>query len=150
VSKRRKNVKQSIEPLPNRKQPRGAGLVETISAGKFGWDTRRAEVVGAFSWKNCDHTTLLRDVVPKLQECQSLSWEKLGQNGSHQVLVSNLCKEAQERLKTHFDPDGNIDRLYSLRISGKQRIWGFRDRQVLYVLWWDPEHTVCKSQLKYT
>jgi len=42
------------------------------------------------------------------------------------------------------------DALYSLRLSGKLRLWGVRDRSVLQLLWYDPEHQVCPSPLKNT
>ncbi len=34
--------------------------------------------------------------------------------------------------------------------NGKQRIWGIKDRNILKVLWWDPDHEVCPSLKKYT
>jgi len=149
VNRRKKQAQQNIEPLSSKK-PRGSALADNVEKSHFMWDTKQAEFDGLFSWKGCSHETLLTEVIPKLQACQSISWESLGQNGSHQVSTNQLCKEAFARLKEHIDPDGNIDRLYSLRLSGKQRIWGFRDRHMLCILWWDPEHRVCPSQLKNT
>ena len=36
-------------------------------------------------------------------------------------------------------------RLFSVRLTGRIRLWGLRDVSILRVLWWDPEHTVCPS-----
>jgi hypothetical protein len=41
-----------------------------------------------------------------------------------------------------FDRDEQA-RLFSLRITGKMRLWGIRDIETLRVLWWDPQHSVC-------
>jgi hypothetical protein len=34
------------------------------------------------------------------------------------------------------------DTLFRFRVSGEQRLWGFRDDRVFHVLWWDPYHKV--------
>jgi len=44
--------------------------------------------------------------------------------------------------------DDAVEDLFSLRLTGKKRLWGIRDRHVFKVFWWDPEHGVCPSELK--
>jgi hypothetical protein len=78
-----------------------------------------------------------------------MTWAELdGASGSHSVAVDDLCSDARERLlKLRMDEQGQ---LYSLRITGEQRVWGVRDIAILRVLWWDPEHQVCPSPKKHT
>ena len=55
---------------------------------------------------------------------------------NHEVEVGRLCTDARKRLVAlHLD---DIDKLVSLRLSGKERVWGIRDADVLQLLWWDP------------
>jgi hypothetical protein len=43
---------------------------------------------------------------------------------------------------------GDLKRIVSLRLSGKERIWDVMEAGVLTVIWWDPEHTVLPSPEK--
>ncbi len=39
---------------------------------------------------------------------------------------------------------------YSLRLSGKKRMWGIKDNNIFWILWWDPFHEICPSFKKHT
>lgn len=84
----------------------------------------------------------------KLSQFEGMNWNEIERSGSHNVSRDKLTKEAQERLKVLKQDD--IDELFSLRLAGKERIWGIRERSVLRLLWWDPEHRVCPSHKKHT
>lgn len=77
-----------------------------------------------------------------------MKWSEIKSHQSHTVTVSTISNEAQKRLRDIQQDD--IDELFSLRLSGTERIWGIRDGRVFYVLWWDPEHTVCPAHKKHT
>jgi hypothetical protein len=68
--------------------------------------------------------------------------KKFGRSNTqnHEMPVKKICKTAQERLSEIKLDD--IDCLYSIRVSAKERLWGIRKDRVLYIIWWDPEHTV--------
>lgn len=36
----------------------------------------------------------------------------------------------------------DVEEVVSLRLTGAQRLWGYRILAVFHVLWWDPEHKV--------
>lgn len=59
-------------------------------------------------------------------------------NNSHLVPLSDLKKEAVDRLRELQQDD--IDELFSLRLSGKERIYGIPDGRVLQILWFCPNH----------
>ena len=61
-------------------------------------------------------------------------------NNHHNIEVSKICRDAQKRLLELKIDD--IDELFSLRLSGKCRLWGVKDGQILRFLWFDKEHTV--------
>lgn len=68
--------------------------------------------------------------------------------GNHKMEVADLDKEARDRL-VEIDLD-DLDELWSLRLSGRERVWGTITRNVFSLLWWDPEHTVYPVSKKYT
>lgn len=67
---------------------------------------------------------------------------------SHPIPFNKIAREAQKRLKEKELDD--LEMLYSIRLSGKERIWGKRENEAFYIIWWDPNHTVCPVQKKHT
>jgi hypothetical protein len=55
---------------------------------------------------------------------------------------------ARERL----DDIGLADmtKISVLRLTGEKRLYGFRDANVFYVVWWDPLHQIWPSRKKHT
>lgn len=69
-------------------------------------------------------------------------------NDSHSISVTQIVREAQNRLVELGQDD--VSDVYSLRISGRERVWGIRDGSKLKILWWDPNHEICPSPKKNT
>jgi hypothetical protein len=93
-------------------------------------------------------SNVIDDILPSLRNFESMSWIEIMQAGSHSISCDKLCKEAKDRLEARSLDDN--DEVFSLRLSGKKRIFGIRQNQYLQILWWDPEHEVCPAQLKHT
>jgi RPA family protein len=92
---------------------------------------------------------LLGTIVPKLHDYESMTWAEVdGPTGCHFVELGDLVPDAQARLR-ELEKDEQ-DRLFSVRITGKLRIWGIRDLAILRVLWCDQEHEVCPAPKKNT
>lgn len=89
-----------------------------------------------------------QNVYEKLRTLEVTHWYDLDRSGSHSVARDRLIRDAQRRLETLKRDDE--DEIYSLRLSGKERVWGFRRQNVLEILWWDPNHEVCPATLKHT
>ena len=95
---------------------------------------------GPWSWANIDGQKL-REIRAFLASIETMEWNHLlHQNRAHTVAKRNLSKEAQKRLQAIGQDD--TDDLVSLRKTGAERIWGIKDRDVLKLVWWDPDHTV--------
>lgn len=87
--------------------------------------------------------------MPKLHNYESMTWAEVeGPSGSHSVDFDQLCAQAQARLAEIGR--GELESLFSVRITGEQRVWGIKDVAILRIIWWDPEHSVCPSQKKHT
>jgi len=95
----------------------------------------------------------LKELFLKIFDSQKLTWQSLRERGSHLVKTKNLCAEAQKRLmELQKGPleDLDLEEIYSLRLTGKKRVWGIKDGNIFRLLWWDPEHEVCPSHKKHT
>lgn len=65
-------------------------------------------------------------------------------NNNHPVPVSELAGNARKRLVEIGQEE--LDVLFSLRLSGKGRIYGVRDQRALKLLWYDPYHDIYPVQ----
>ena len=71
-----------------------------------------------------------------------------GNRGSHLIRLDRLIPKARKRLREIKEDD--LDELMSFRISSKERVWCIQSENIMRILWWDPRHEVCPSQLKGT
>lgn len=90
-------------------------------------------------------------LIEGLAKFEGKKWSEIlvvGKKMNHEIDVAALSKEAK-RIMQKFQP--NMDRIVSLRFSGEERVFGKIDRRGAFaVLFWDPKHKICPSQLKHT
>lgn len=136
---RHDKIAGAITPPDGGKSPRGIPMVDDCcpnfrigkmdKGGDWGWD----------AFESCH----IQEFLGHLLDSQKLSWNELRQGRSHLVSVANIIPEAKKRLRTLEADD--LDELYSWRISGKKRVWGIKENNIFWLLWWDPEHKICPS-----
>jgi hypothetical protein len=102
---------------------------------------------GPWGWDHFEPFEI-QNVFQRIFESQKLTWQDLVNNGSHLININSLCSEAQKRLNQIQKED--LDQLFSLRLTGPKRIWGIKEGAILWLLWWDPNHTVYPSAKKNT
>ena len=105
------------------------------------WSFLLCDISGPFGWDTTQDGDLLRVIVFLKNLEQSKISEIFGQRnrGNHQPRPDQLGPTAQGRLKElRLEPE----RLASLRLNKANRIWAIRDRSILSLLWWDPNHLV--------
>jgi hypothetical protein len=90
----------------------------------------------------------LLNVIGRLKHFETMTWSEIEGPKNHSVSCESIVRDAQRRLQEINQDD--VDELFSLRLSGKERVWSIRDGSVLKLLWWDPEHKVCPSEKKHT
>lgn len=147
MAKKNKRARQTVQVPDRGKVPRGASVDQ--SAGQlFHWNLDDVDLDGPFGWHRSEIRQLLKMVFPRLKQLETMTWGHIPTTGSHAIEVGKLCKEAQDRLLELGRAE--YDTVYSIRLKGKPRLFGIKDRAVLRVLWWDPEHKVCPSNLKGT
>ncbi len=145
--KDQKKSKQFLFQSPSDKKLPKSGNFQVVTNPNLEFRAGQMDMRGPWGWNQFD-PSLLQDLLHKIFDSQKLTWQTLRDNGSHLVQVSNLCSQAQRRLLELRKDD--CDELFSLRVTGRQRIWGIKDCSILWLLWWDPEHEVCPSHKKHT
>ena len=103
---------------------------------------------GPWGWHEIARDVVVSQILTKLKDFETMTFDEILKNGSHGVAVQDICSDAQKRL-VDIDQD-DIDELFSLRLRGRQRIWGIRRLNTLKLIWWDPLHEVCPSSLRHT
>lgn len=106
------------------------------------------DVDGPYGWSRCDSHRDYFDILRRKKSFEGMTWAELGKGGSHHIDLKDLCKDAQNRLRALNLDD--FDELYSLRITGKKRVWCFKDGRIMRVIWWDPDHQVCPVSKRHT
>lgn len=135
------------DPSPQKK-PRVDSDLAPKEISTISWHIKLLDKSGLWHWNNIQNDTLWKAILEKLANFETMTWEEIIRGGSHPIKVSDLCSNAQKRLREIKQDD--IEELFSLRLEGKPRIWGIRNQGILKILWWDPNHEVCPSEKKHT
>jgi hypothetical protein len=135
--------RQNPEPakVPKSKEPE-------IDGSPLAWRFSACDKGGPFAWTGLEHGQPFKEVMERLHEFETKSWEEIIRTGSHPIEVYKCEKVAKDRLGEIQQDD--VDELMSFRISRKKRVWCIKDRNIMRVLWWDPDHAICPAHLKNT
>lgn len=145
--KKRPKIKET--PSPSRTPKTGVDP-DRFYQQKPAWRISKMVMNDVYGWEILDVQKLIV-IKDKLSSFESMTWSEIliqGKKFHHLVKVDDLSAQAQDYL-TRIALD-DVDELVSLRLSGKERIWGILDEGILNLLWWDPEHQVCPSLKKHT
>ena len=144
--KKRRKGKSEQNPKAASRHPSSPEV--NTSGRRFRWRTANADLDGEWGWNKIEIKLLFLEIIPKLQNYESMTWSEIEGEGSHFIEAGKCSKEARKRLR-YLKLDDS-EHLFSLRISGRKRIWGRRQSSIFLILWWDPEHQVCPVEKKHT
>jgi hypothetical protein len=107
-----------------------------------------------WSFGKLENINSLYAIIDKLKSFETMTWQEIFDasggrahgNNNHDVPVNDLDVAARKRLKDLQLDD--LSSLFSLRLTGTQRIWGILDGNVLKILWLDNNHEVCPMKNK--
>lgn len=124
-------------------------VVDPQSYDKLHPSWRFSKLISADSkWSFYKDGRINSEIIERLKDRELSTWGEIKNSQtqkSHNVSVSNIIKTAQQELfKYHIYED----EIFSLRISGRERVWGVLDCGVLEILWYDPNHEICPSHKK--
>lgn len=112
------------------------------------WQIGIIDLDGPFGWREIETEFLISEILPKVQDFETMKWSEILGRNNHEIPISAFSREAQRRLeKLGLD---DLESMVSLRFTGAKRLWGIRIVNTIRVLWWDPDHKVCPSQLRHT
>lgn len=111
------------------------------------WSFRRMDMSHPrWSIRSCK--SLYESIIAKLRDLEGLTWQEImsasggrssGTN-SHFEDVADLCKEARDRmLELHMEDE---DRIFSLRLTSLERLYGILDEGTFFIIWYDPRHEI--------
>lgn len=95
------------------------------------------------------------EIFPKLRDFEKMTWGELylhSKKEHHCIKPEELNKCARDRLyELSIEPEA----IYSLRLTGTIRLYGYMVGAVYYILWYDNNHgdndtCVCRSHLRHT
>lgn len=112
------------------------------------WQIGSIDIDGPFGWGELETQFIISEILPKVQDFETMKWSEILGRNNHEVDISDFSKEAQKRLQEIGLND--IEKMVSLRLTGPKRLWGIKLQNTMRVLWWDPNHEVCPSQKKHT
>lgn len=111
------------------------------------WSFRRIDMTHPrWSIKSCGD--IYGKIITKLRDFEGMTWQDIisasggrsHDTNSHFEDVANLCKEARERiLELHMEDE---DRLFSLRLTAMERLYGILDGRTFFIIWYDPGHEI--------
>jgi hypothetical protein len=142
---------KGIIPAPNikPKEKKIPKPLDTTAGHKIqAWCFKHMDWGGPFSWQQCAEW---QDVFTKLKDFQDKSLAGKEAKGSHKIETPNLSSDAKKRLESLQLDD--IDAVFSFRLTGKCRVFGINGTKhgwLIHLLWFDPGHLVCPSELKNT
>lgn len=116
---------------------------------RLSWRIALMDLDGPWPWTMTPAKVL--QVRSKIAEFERQTWAELSQQHVprlKRIALDSLCTAAQNRL-VHLKKD-DVDGLWELRLAGQERVWGLRQADIFYLLWWDPDHQVCPSHLRHT
>ena len=103
-----------------------------------------AQMAHPFGWHEVD-SSKAADIRSKLGHFEKRTWNEIlvkSKKQNHSIPVDALCGQAQKRIR---ELKLVSDEVVSLRLSAKERVVGIMQDDVLLILWWDPDHSVCPS-----
>lgn len=103
-----------------------------------------------FSKWSIKKADISNDIIPKLCDFEKQKWQEIVQSdGCHWIECHKLCKEAQTRIQSN-PRYREFDSVFSLRLSGRHRLFGYIENGIFYIIWNDPDHEICPSHKKHT
>ncbi len=135
------------KPL-SKKNPRQAPSLDS-DFKKPAWQFHEIDWDGPWGWHKLE-AKKWQEILTKLGHFETRTWADIKTDGNnHAVEIKNSPNpEVLKRLAEIHQDD--IDELFSLRLSGKERLWGILDNHILKILWWDTNHEVWPSKKKHT
>jgi len=149
AKKRKPPIRTVQRKKPAEQWKTQTGQLPSNDLDKPVWKLSLLDWDGPWGWRDIK-ANQWQQILQKLGYFETRTWADIKSDGNnHAVFIQNCPNpETLKRLtEIHLD---DIEELFSLRLSGKERIWGILDNHIFKILWWDPNHEVWPSTKKHT
>ena len=112
------------------------------------WRIAQLDVIDdQYGWHKVSPAKMLY-IREKLASYESMTWNEIlaDQDYNHHIDVNRVKDKG---VRKRLDEMG-LETVLRLRLTGAERIWGYRVGAVLHIIWWDPLHNICPSIRKHT
>ena len=80
-------------------------------------------------------------LLPRLHQYETMTWNELfNRQSCHAWKVNDMYTDAQRKLREKYPEH---DTFHQIDMEQPCRLLGIRDRQILHLIWHDPNHTIC-------
>lgn len=150
MGNRSRNKKPRIDQTPIGRKIRKEFKPESFDQMKPSWRLGWLDKDGRWGWDSISKADLWDHIHRKLVQFETMTWAEIKKNkkNNHSILVKDLVQEAQDYLLNQKLDD--YDKVFSLRLSSKKRIFGIRKKAIFNVLWYDLDHAICPAHLRHT
>jgi hypothetical protein len=102
-------------------------------------------------WKEEEGDEKFQKMLVGLRDYCRRTWKAIqteDRKRDHSIPVGAIIAQARNRLVQNNLEE--IDIFWRFRFQGEQRLWGYKQGRIFLVIWWDPHHKICPSELKNT
>lgn len=128
------------------KKPSIVEDVDALEGKNFKWKVTSKWIdydEDEWGWGNVPMKRFFNKCLSRLQHYEGQTWAKIKEERNcHPVALRDIVPRAQKRITTNHD---DMSDLYQVKADGKCRLFGYKDRQIFYLIWHDKDHTVYPS-----
>lgn len=139
------NKKAYIAETPEGKKQAKSVAGFSVMDRKAAWRINRIQMADPYGWHELPLTEIAY-IKSKLSEYERRTWNEIfvkDKHWNHPLPVSEFkCSKARKWMRDNM-PDQ--DQLWTLRLSGAERIWGVFSDGIYLVLFWDPKHLIWET-----
>lgn len=149
---------RSIEHVPGKKEPKFSqqvpGIKEPrsinfVSYGnlKAAWRINKIQLVDPYGWHKLTFKEI-SDIREKLSDFETMTWNEIfvvAKKRNHPIRVDQLrCEHARRWMKVHMSDQ---PLLWTLRLTGPERVWGIFSEGAYQIIFWDPNHLIYPTNI---
>jgi hypothetical protein len=112
---------------------------------KASWRVRHVQMATPYGWRELSPEQIVY-VQSKLSAFESMTWKEIfvdAKKQNHAIEVGDLkCDKARKWMESNMKGQPT---LWTLRFTGKQRVWGIFSEGAYQIVFWDPEHQICPT-----
>lgn len=152
MGKKNKNIKHKNPPQSAKR----VGQARAWHDSPFKWQLSRFDFYheewGLKAIKDCD-VDELKGVLETLKSFETMKWSEIcaprNRERYHYLEKAIFYSKAKKRLQSNYE-DVGTDSLFSMRLDARKRLIGIPEKGIFQVIWYDPDHSVYRSEKKHT